>query len=136
MVSKEEKIYEKKLTQLDDQIRKQSGKYISHIKQIFITFVNQWNINRIRKSEEDEVVINITYYDKSKSVVHAYHEQCFNIVNAIHLLYTRREPLFVHGENDYCKFLYELLDSISDKEKLFKIKSIEFSLEFKKMYKL
>ena len=134
MKNKDEK-HTKKLKEIDNEIKKKAGKFILHLKQIFSFFLNQKNIRHIRNSKDGDVVLKVIYYGKDNDIIHSAFENCENIIHASHVLYTRTEPLFIYGEDDFSLFFYELFDNIENAENLFKIKNIEFSLELKRNYK-
>ncbi len=121
---------------LDKRITKKVRKFILYIKEIFYINANSNKLPTMRKSKEGGVSINVIYFDKANYVVHAYRQDCDNIIDAIHTLYTYSEPLFIYFKNDSSKYYYELLDNITIRENLFKITKVEFSLEFKKTFNI
>lgn len=133
-VAKKEKDDIKKHHLLDKQITKKARKFILHIKEIFYMNANSKNLTAMRKIREGGVSINVIYIDRANDIVHAYRQDCDNIIEAIHTLYTYSEPLFIYLKEDCSKYYYELLVNITNKENLFKISKIEFSLEFRKTY--
>lgn len=135
-VSKKEKEEIKKHYFLDKQITKKAGKFILYIKEIFYINANIKNLPTMRKGKEGGVSINVIYFDKDNYVIHAYSQDCDNVTEAIHTLYTYSEPLFIYLKDDSCKYYYELLDNITHRENLFKITKVEFSLEFIKTYSI
>ena len=135
-VSKKEIKEIKKHYLLDKQITKKAGKFILYIKKIFYMNANSKNLPTMRKDKEGGVSINVIYFDKDNYVIHAYSQNCDNIIEAIHTLYTYSEPLFIYSKDDCSKYYYELFDNITNKENLFNITKIEFSLEFKRTYSI
>ncbi len=135
MMKSKDKKDTKKLKEIDNEIKNKAGKFILHLKQIFSFFLNPKNIRHIRNSKDGDVVLKVIYYGKDNEIIHSAFEECDNIIHALHVLYTRTEPLFVNHENDSSLFFYELFDNIVNAENLFKIKNIEFSLELKRNYK-
>lgn len=121
---------------LDKRITKKARKFVLYIKEIFYMNANSNKLPGMRKVKEGRVSINVIYSDKTNNVVHAYRQDCDNIIEAIHTLYTYSEPLFIYLKDDSSKYYYELLDNITLKENLFKIRKIEFTLEFKKTYRI
>ena len=90
---------------------------------------------KVTKKEEEDM-INVIYSDKDNNVVHTYRQDCNTIIEAIHTLYTYSEPLFIFLKDDCSKYYYELFDNITNKENLFNITKVEFSLEFRKTYSI
>jgi hypothetical protein len=135
-VTKKEEEDMKRNRLLDKRITKKVRKFILYIKEMFYINANSKNLTTMRKEKEGGVLISVIYFNKDNDVVHAYRQDCDNIIEAIHTLYTYSEPLFIFLKDDCSKYYYELFDNITNKENLFNITKVEFSLEFRKTYSI
>jgi len=136
MLRTEKKAYKKKLKRLDKQIKKKCRKFTSQIKEIFNAHANIRSLRNMRGSKQGGIWLNVIYYDDANRAVHSYHQECDNIIEAIHTLYSFCEPLFINAKDDFCNFFYELFDNITDKANLLKTTTVEFSLEIRRDYKI